>query len=645
MKEDMMEFNLANCLYDIGKKLCHGKDKNRHGLTQDKYKLIKKQLASYNLDKKDITIIAFCWYKAVAEQDTRLSTFEIIEQVFQTKRNCFDRLPVFLSLLNKNILYCEKKQVKKDYQKEEIRIQYDFDSLIDATIGLNKDFFRRVMSLDMGTPHDESAPYQSNDDYLNDWFRYVELRDSCSIYCNLDEQVEDFELIQNQLDLIKKRENKTSEKFPLQEFSADYNLNLDEKAIILYVLREELRDDVCTQHDILNFLSNSALERLANMRFFEDNSKLVRLNILEKNNQPTFLERRETVRLSPIFKYRLVNKKPQSDEELLQQLLLGDSLFELINPQQTFAELVLPADTKNTIKYAVKRYKNNVYNTLASWGIYNPKEKRQKTKSGIEKNPKSNIQHPISKSQKRSSNIQHGRSKVEVTPKLILLFHGVPGTGKTFAAGALARHMEKDLLVTDISRVLDKYVGESEKRLRSIFIRYGEIVKQLENPPILLLNEADQFLGHRMQATRSVDRMYNQMQNLLLEAMENFEGMMILTTNLVGHFDHAFSRRLDLKIRFERPGIPERKRLWKLYLKKEIPGEENINTRYLARNYELTGGQIRMVIENACTEAATRRGKLRLLLTADLEKYIALEQSGQFEKEKQKQPIGFIKTI
>jgi SpoVK/Ycf46/Vps4 family AAA+-type ATPase len=221
----------------------------------------------------------------------------------------------------------------------------------------------------------------------------------------------------------------------------------------------------------------------------------------------------------------------------------------------------------------------------------------------------------------------------------------MPGTGKTFAAGALARHLDKDLLVTDISRVLDKYVGESEKRLRSIFIRYGEIVKQLKNPPILLLNEADQFLGKRMQVTRSVDRMYNQMQNILLEAMENFKGMMILTTNLVEHFDRAFSRRLDLKIRFDRPGIFERQQLWKLYLKDEIPGFEKINVKSLATQYELTGGQIRMVIENACTEAATRPRNKRFLKTKDLEKYITLELSGQFETEKKKAQIGFMKGV
>jgi len=637
-----MEFNLANCLYDTGKKLCNGNDIEEAGLTRENYHLFKKKLASYNLDKKDICIISFCWYKAVAEQDTRLNTFDIIEQVFQTERNRFDQLPVFLSLLNKNILYCEKKRVKKDYQKEEIRIQYDFDSLIDTTIGLHNDFFRRVMSLDLGTSHDETTPYQSNDDYLNDWFRYVELRDSCSIYCNIDEQVEDLELIQNQLDLIKKRESRTKEKFPLQEFSAEYNLNLDEKAIILYVLREELRDDVCTQQEILNFLSNTALERLANMRFFEDNSKLVRLNILEKNNQPTFLEKRETIRLSPLCKYRLVNKKPQGDEELLQQLLLGDVLFETIKPEQTFVQLILPTETKKTIKYAVKRYRNNVYQTLQSWGIYNPKSSIENSRTKM--SPSSRQSGMKSSMISQASSIQYPVSSIENNPKLILLFHGVPGTGKTFAAGALARHLEKDLLVTDISRVLDKYVGESEKRLRSIFIRYGEIVKQVENPPILLLNEADQFLGQRMEVTRSVDRMYNQMQNILLEAMENFRGMMILTTNLVGHFDRAFSRRLDLKIEFERPGIPERQRLWTLYLKDEIPGVENIDIAYLSRNYELTGGQIRMVIENACTEAATRSGKQRYLLTEDLEKYIALEQLGQFEEDKPREPIGFYKA-
>ena len=104
-----MEFSLANHLYLIGKKLSENRNASSLSLNKDKYELIQNYLTTYKLDEKDIYIIAFCWYKAIAEQDNYLNTFSIIEKLFQSEKNQFVLLPRFLTLLNKNVLYCEKK--------------------------------------------------------------------------------------------------------------------------------------------------------------------------------------------------------------------------------------------------------------------------------------------------------------------------------------------------------------------------------------------------------------------------------------------------------------------------------------------------------------------------------------------------------
>ena len=195
---------------------------------------------------------------------------------------------------------------------------------------------------------------------------------------------------------------------------------------------------------------------------------------------------------------------------------------------------------------------------------------------------------------------------------------------------------KKSLLKTDISKLLSCWVGVSEQNVQRLFTTYEKIHKRVDNPPVLLLNEADQFLTRRSEANDSVDRMYNQMQNLFLEAFENFKGVLVCTTNLKENLDPAFSRRFHLKLEFPIPKFEERKKLWKLHLPSTIPGVKDIDVEDLARHFELTGGQISVVIKNASTEAAGRQDSDRLLKQTDLVKYCVLEAESTFDRKMKK---------
>lgn len=207
-----------------------------------------------------------------------------------------------------------------------------------------------------------------------------------------------------------------------------------------------------------------------------------------------------------------------------------------------------------------------------------------------------------------------------------MLFHGNPGTGKTLAAEAIAGQLRKKILTTNMSKISSKWVGESEQNVIELFDTYNTIYEQVDNAPILLLNEADQLLTKRIKdPDRHNDIVHNTLQNLFLEAFENFRGILIATTNLKANLDSAFDRRFHVKIEFPQPSFEELIKLWELHLLPSIPGSEHISTEQLARSFSLTGGQIKNIVQNACVEAASRSHDRQYLQMQDILKYCNYE--------------------
>ena len=169
------------------------------------------------------------------------------------------------------------------------------------------------------------------------------------------------------------------------------------------------------------------------------------------------------------------------------------------------------------------------------------------------------------------------------------LFHGAPGTGKTETVLQLARATGRNLMQVNISDIKSMWVGESEKNIKAIFTRYRKLVEESDVAPILLFNEADAIIGKRLEnVQRSVDKMENSMQNIILEEIEKLDGILIATTNLTCNMDPAFERRFLYKIEFEKPTVAVKSAIWQTML----AGLSDEDASILASRYDFSGGQI-----------------------------------------------------
>lgn len=180
------------------------------------------------------------------------------------------------------------------------------------------------------------------------------------------------------------------------------------------------------------------------------------------------------------------------------------------------------------------------------------------------------------------------------------LFSGSPGTGKTLAAHVVAAELGIDVLRVDLSAVVDKYIGQTQKNLEKIF-------HQAESLNVLLFfDEAEALFGRRSEVKDAHDRYANQEVAYLLQRMEQFDGITILTTNLRGSLDPAFSRRLSFIVHFPDPDAPTRRRLWTTHLARlgPIDPADPIDADALGSSVELAGGDIRNVVVAAGYDAA-----------------------------------------
>jgi AAA+ superfamily predicted ATPase len=178
------------------------------------------------------------------------------------------------------------------------------------------------------------------------------------------------------------------------------------------------------------------------------------------------------------------------------------------------------------------------------------------------------------------------------------LFSGPPGTGKTMCAGLIARELGTELYQVDTSRIASKWIGETEKNLAALFDAAEA------GHALLLFDEADALFGKRTDVHSSVDRHANQETSFLLQRIERFSGICILTTNHERAIDEAFKRRLALHVRFPVPEVDERKKLWAAMIPKQAPVAGDLELDELADAYAMTGGYIRNAVLRAAFLAA-----------------------------------------
>jgi len=201
-----------------------------------------------------------------------------------------------------------------------------------------------------------------------------------------------------------------------------------------------------------------------------------------------------------------------------------------------------------------------------------------------------------------------------------VLLHGAPGTGKTETVLQIAKATSREIIKVDISSTRSKWFGDSEKIIKNVFKDYKGYAEKQKLTPILFFNEADAIISKRKEDFGSgVSDTENRIQNILLEEIENFEGILIATTNLADNLDNAFERRFLFKVQFQKPSIKIRSQIWKL----KLPNLTESDCEALAGKFDFTGGQIDNIVRKCEIEEILNGTPYRL---EHVETYCGTEQ-------------------
>lgn len=299
------------------------------------------------------------------------------------------------------------------------------------------------------------------------------------------------------------------------------------------------------------------------------------------------------------------------NEEVLDKYSIRDRMNELIN-----------ALSKTTTKYNKMPQKIVIYNERINEGITNNSNNQEQLSKENNKQdtnlfnayvPKWNFDNVYIKKEARE-NILTALNMIKFKDKLFnewnlkgnkdtgratcLNFWGKPGTGKSMAAEAIASYLDKKLLIVNYAELESKYVGETPKNIRRVFERAKE-----ENA-VIVFDEADSFLGKRLtNVTQSADYGVNVTRSVMLIELENFDGIVVFTTNLLSNYDDAFKRRILANIEFELPDEEGRKSIWDTHLPNEMPRNDDVTIETLANKFDnISGADIKDIVLMAATE-------------------------------------------
>ncbi|MEN8147660.1 MAG: ATP-binding protein [Campylobacterota bacterium] len=451
-------------------------------------------------------------------------------------------------------------------------------------------------------------PYEDHLEYLQDQFFRIELYQKISsIRQNVHEHSLGINRIRTKLEMLEKRiverVEVTTKDVVLEKFFRQKKLDDKEQVIVLALLKEEYNAGDASlreMNSLIDLISLDEYERIKNRSLLEDGSNLLSGEVIdyEEMLNPFGGISRAFFLADDVVQSIMHPQKKKKVHKLKMDMAIKDQdIFELIDPEQSLDDVVLNPKTHETLQNLMRQMDKEVVARLVEWGI-------KKRKGALDAR---------------------------------IIFYGPPGTGKTMTSYSLAKSLKRQVLAFDCSKILSMYVGESEKNVRKIFDTFKDLSAKTKTEPILLLNEADQFLGSRSSGPGGgAEQMHNQMQNIFLEQIEQFEGILIATTNLLENIDVAFSRRFNYKIEFKRPNKAQRKKLWTMMLPENAPYEEGFDVEELTK-FDLSGGQINLVVKNCAYAVATQKEPL---FTMDVFKQeIEKEKKGNFDSEKS---MGFL---
>ncbi|EAH4674946.1 ATP-binding protein [Campylobacter jejuni] len=467
-------------------------------------------------------------------------------------------------------------------------------ALLQSELSLSE-YFLEFLEAKPRLNFEKQEAYADYLEYLKDEFARIQLYERLSFIQKSAYNSE----IKNQIKLyekhIKERLKKSKFYNVLADIFKEYNLEHKEQIIFLALLKEEyaLSNESSISREmnsLLSLISENDLERHKNKKLLQENAPL--LNLIEYDEYlNAFGDISKSFFIIDEILQRIINFEPKQSKKIkIESVLKDQDIFELIEPSTDINDIIMPENTKELLENILKQQDKKVLERLHSWGI---------------------------------------KSNKNIEAKII--FYGPAGTGKTMSALAMAKSMKKSVLSFDCSKILSKWVGESEQNVRKIFDTYKNIVQTCKQSPILLLNEADQFLSTRVDGNSGSDKMHNQMQNIFLEQIERFSGVIIATTNFLESLDSAFSRRFDYKIEFKKPDFKDRLKIWEKFLPKKALFEKDFDINILS-NYELSGAQILMVVKNTALKVAVSQDGVFKM--QDFIESIQKELNSSFDKSK-----------
>lgn len=541
----------------------------------------------------------------------------LISEIKELKKLGWIKLAKDFNNINKNLSNFE-------FLNENIYIDNDFFKLIENQKNIENNFYNI------------NKEYLNYNEYLDDNFNLFSLmfKKLNEIEEGVDEKSPKIKIITKKIKEIKKSIDKkisnTTIELPSEKIFKKENFSDIEKTLVLILLKatltqnneEEIKNQYNKESFLLKLLNSIEKNSKINKKIFdrldeqgEDIYEYEDLFFADGSIKRTYYLTDDFFNL--IYPNHIqenegsLNKSEKEKENLMliQNIIKDNKIFDVIQSKITLDQVVLNDETAELINILLNNTNKNVQDKLIKWGYI--------------------------------------KENTPLTAKAI--FHGLPGTGKSMSAEAIGNVLNKNILSFDCSKILSKFVGESEGNVKQIFTSYREISKKTNSFPILLLNEADQFLSKRTSNSDSASKMHNRMQNIFLEEIEKFEGILILTTNLIENFDKAFSRRFNYKIEFKIPSKKQRKEIWFKHLSKKTTYEKEFYVKNVfsidseaidkLSDFELSGGQISLVIKNIALKTAIKENE-EIFLLEDFLNEIEKEKNAAFDTDK---IIGFSK--
>lgn len=539
-----------------------------------------------NLDLNLTEIMVFCWLVQFSIEDINSNTLtEVAKHLGSKKAQILDVLPIFERLQSLKLI--QKNAYRNDEQPRLSEISYYVSAPMITALNSNEIYSEQV----------KLVKAHSSADFIRKAQKYFTDRD----YCNIDQ----FQLEKNLIDLFKSNRQ-------LQIVSSIEKLYANEGFTLDDTTDFKECNEVSNKYLATPIFQYAVAIKLI-MNSTEGNFKFTTVDILSyvsgENYSLTYDDDYLNSDSHPLHQFSLINRLGSGgeksemsiynfDNRLLNYFLADEAkgLLKLTNDSL----FILPEDIKKKELY----FNEELNQQLIQISKIVSREKFDKISENLKNKFKSN-------------------------PGVCILLEGPPGTGKTEFVKKICSETGRALYQVDISSQKGSYLGESERLIKQLFNNYKAFCKFSEVKPIMFFNEADALFSKRLQVKQSVDQTLNAMQNIILEELENFDGILFATSNLPETFlDKAMSRRILFKVKFENPNAEIRYKIWK-----NIMNElDDNNCIFFANKYELSPAQI---------ESVAKKIMFKSVLDEEINNQVIMEFCESELGNKQSQSLGF----